>query len=72
MIESLLDYRGNVQFFDEELIPPKQDIIDILNVVHQKMPHVAMKWLYNLNLLGPDDWEDKKKMALSGFCGLRE
>ena len=29
MIESLLDYRGNVQFFDEELIPPKQDIIDI-------------------------------------------
>ena len=72
MIESLLDYRGNVQFFDEELIPPKQDIIDILNVVHQKMPHVAMKWLYNLNLLGPDDWEDKKKMAVSGFCGLRE
>ena len=69
MISDLLDYRGNVQFFDEERIPPKEDIMDILNTVHDKLPHVNYKWLYNLNVLGPEDSEEKKKIAVSSFCG---
>ena len=69
MISNLLDYRGNVQFFDEERIPPKEDITSMLNTVHDKLPHVNYKWFYNLNLLGPEDLEEKKKIAVSSFCG---
>ena len=69
MISNLLDYRGNIQFFDEEKIPPKEDIMSILNTVHDKLPHVNFKWLYNLNVLGPEDSEEKKKIAVSSFCG---
>ena len=69
MISDLLDYRGNVHFFDEERIPPKEDIMSILNTVHDKLPHVNFKWFYNLNVLGPEESEEKKKIAVSSFCG---
>ena len=69
MISDLLDYRGNVQFFDEERTPPKEDIMSILNTVHDKMPHVNYKWLYHLNILGPEDSEEKRRIAVSSFCG---
>tara|TARA_A100001388_G_scaffold270652_1_gene248416 strand:- start:1891 stop:2595 length:705 start_codon:yes stop_codon:yes gene_type:complete len=72
MISDLLDYRGNVQFFDEERIPPKEDIMSILNTVHDKMPHVNYKWLYRFSLLGPDEVEEKRKIAISSLCGSKE
>ena len=72
MIEDLLDYRGNVQFFDEEKIPPEKDIMDILKTVHGKMPHVNFQWKYKFSLLGPDEIEEKRKIAISSVCGSKE
>ncbi len=67
-IESLLDYRGNITFFDQEKIPTKKEIIDILTVVHERMPHNNMKWHYKLKVLGPDDEEIKRKLTIGSVC----
>ena len=72
MIEQLLDYRGNVQFFDEEKVPHKEVIMDILKTVHEKMPHVNFQWKYKFSLLGPDEIEEKRKIAISSLCGTKE
>ena len=67
-IEKLLDYRSNVQFYDNSKVPPKEDIEHILNTVHERMPHNNNRWHYNIDVLGPDHIDEKRKLAVSSVC----
>lgn len=68
MISDLLDYRSNVQFFREDKIPPKEEIKSILKTVHERLPHSNMRWHYNIDVLGPEETELKRKLAISSVC----
>ena len=68
MISDLLDYRSNVQFFREDKIPPKEEIESILKTVHERLPHSNMRWHYNIDVLGPEETELKRKLAISSVC----
>ena len=67
-IEKLLDYRSNVQFYDNSKVHPKEDIEHILNTVHERMPHINMRWHYNIDVLGPNHTDEKRKLAVSSVC----
>ena len=68
MIEDILKKRSNITFFREDKIPDKKAIEDILEKTHNSMPHKNNLYNYEVEVYGPEHYEEKKFVAMSTVC----
>ena len=67
-IEDVLKKRSNITFFSEDKIPDKKVIENILQKTHDLMPHKNNFYNYEIEVYGPEHFEEKKVVALATVC----
>lgn len=67
-LEEILKKRTNVSFFKEDKIPDKKIIEEILDKAHNLTPHKNNFYMYNVEVYGPEHFEEKKYVALATVC----
>ena len=68
MIEDILKKRTNITFFREDKIPDKKVIEDILQKTHKSLPTKNNLNTYEVEVYGPEHFDEKKSVALSTVC----
>ena len=68
IVEELLKKRTNVSFFREDKIPDKKVIEEILEKAHELTPHKNNFYMYDIEVYGPEHYEEKKYVALATVC----
>ena len=68
MIEEILKKRTNITFFREDKIPDKEVIEDILQKTHNSLPTKNNLNAYEVEVYGPEHYDEKKSVALSTVC----
>lgn len=67
-LEEVLKKRKNISFFDDNKIPDKKIIEEILEKAHHLTPHKNNFWDYEIEVYGPNYDEEKKYVAMSTVC----
>lgn len=67
-LEELLKKRSNITFFREDKIPDKEIIEDILQKTHNSLPTKNNFSIYEVEVYGPEHFDEKKSVALSTVC----
>lgn len=67
-LEEVLKIRKNISFFDENKIPDKKIIEEILEKAHYLTPHKNNFYDYEIEVYGPEHNEEKKYVAMSTVC----
>ena len=67
-IEDILRKRSNITFFRQDKVPEKKIIDDILQKTHDLMPHKNNFYNYEIEVYGPEHFEEKKVVALATVC----
>ena len=68
MIEEILKKRTNITFFREDKIPDEKVIKDILQKTHESLPTKNNLNTYEVEVYGPEHFDEKKSVALSTVC----
>ena len=68
MLEDILKKRENITFFRQDKIPSKEDIEDILQKTHEALPTKNNLSTYEIEVYGPEHFDEKKSVALSTVC----
>tara|TARA_B100000085_G_C18419069_1_gene461889 strand:+ start:72 stop:803 length:732 start_codon:yes stop_codon:yes gene_type:complete len=68
MIEEILRKRKNLNFFRDDKVPDKKVIEDILQKTHESLPTKNNLNAYEVEVYGPEHYDEKKLVALSSVC----
>lgn len=64
-----MQFRHNIKFFDQEKIPSKETIEEIINESHLYVPHKNNLIAINIKVWGPEFHKEKETFVLSTVCG---
>jgi len=64
-----MKFRHNIKFFDQQKIPSKETIQEILNESHLYVPHKNNLIAINIHVWGPEFTKEKEMLAMSTVCG---
>lgn len=64
-----MQFRHNIKFFDQEKIPSKETIEEIIKESHLYVPHKNNLIAINIKVWGPEFHKEKETMVLSTVCG---
>jgi len=68
-LKSIMDFRHNIRFFDQNKIPTKEQIDNILIDSHKYVPHKNNLPGMNIKIYGPEYKKDKEDLVLATVCG---
>ena len=68
-LKSIMDFRHNIRFFDQEKIPTKEQINNILKDSHLYVPHKNNLPSVQIKVYGPEYKKDKEELVLTTVCG---
>ena len=64
-----MQFRHNIKFFDQEKIPSKETIEEIIKESHLYVPHKNNLIAINIKVWGPEFYKEKERLVLSTVCG---
>jgi hypothetical protein len=64
-----MQFRHNIKFFDQEKIPSKETIKEIIKESHLYVPHKNNLIAINIKVWGPEFDKEKETLVLSTACG---
>ena len=68
ILEEILKKRSNITFFKQDKVPEKKIIEDILEKTHNLMPHKNNLYNYEIEVYGPEHFDEKRFVAMSTVC----
>ncbi len=68
ILEDILKKRSNITFFKQDIKPEKKIIEDILQKTHDLMPHKNNLYNYEIEVYGPEHYDEKRFVAMSTVC----
>ena len=68
ILEDILKKRSNITFFKQDKVPEKKIIEDILEKTHNLMPHKNNLYNYEIEVYGPEHFDQKRFVAMSIVC----
>ena len=64
-----MQFRHNIKFFDQEKIPSKETVEEIIKESHLYVPHKNNLIAINIKVWGPEFYKEKERLVLSTVCG---